>query len=108
MKWQVKFTQAAEKDLFQLDGSQRILVQKAIRKVSQNPLPDYQGGYGKPLSNKAKSKLAGYLKIKLKAAGIRIVYKLVEINGVMVIVVIGARADNEVYDIAQKRIARGE
>ena len=108
MKWQGKFTQAAEKDLFQLDGSQRILVQKAIRKVSQNPLPDYQGGYGKPLSNKANSKLAGYLKIKLKAAGIRIVYKLVEINGVMVIVVIGARADNEVYDIAQKRIARGE
>ena len=33
-------------------------------------------------------------------------YKLVEINGIMVIVVIGARADNEVYDIAQKRIAK--
>lgn len=104
MNWQIRFTQAAEKDLLQLDGSQRVLVQKAIRKVSQNPLPDYQGGYGKPLAN---SKLAGCLKIKLKAAGIRVVYKLVEIDGVMVIIVIGARADNEVYDIAQKRIARG-
>ena len=107
MNWQIRFTQAAEKDLLQLDGSQRVLVQKAIRKVSQNPLPDYQGGYGKPLANKANSKLAGCLKIKLKAAGIRVVYKLVEIDGVMVIIVIGSRADNEVYDIAQKRIARG-
>lgn len=104
MIWKVRYTQEAEKDLLHLDGSQRILVQKAIRKVSQNPLPDYQGGYGKPLANKTNSKLAGCLKIKLKAAGIRIVYKLVEIDGVMVIVVIGARADNEVYDIAQKRI----
>lgn len=45
----------------------------------------------------------GCLKIKLKAAGIRIVYKLVEIDGVMVI---GVRADNEVYDIAQKGIIK--
>ena len=59
------------------------------------------------MAKKANSKLAGCLKIKLKAAGIRVVYKLVEIDGVMVIIVIGARADNEVYDIAQKRIARG-
>ena len=107
MNWQIRFTKAAEKDLLQLDGSQRILVQKAIRKVSQNPLPDYQGDYGKPLANKANSKLAGYLKIKIKAAGIRVVYKLIEINGVMVIIVIGARADNEVYDIAQRRISGG-
>lgn len=34
MNWQIRFTKAAEKDLLQLDGSQRVLVQKAIRKVS--------------------------------------------------------------------------
>lgn len=104
MIWQIRYTQAAEKDFLQLDGSQKILVQKALRKVSKNHLADYQGGYGKPLANKANTKLAGCLKVKLKAAGIRIVYKLVEIDGAMVIIVIGARADNEVYDIAQKRL----
>ncbi len=104
MIWQIRYTQEAANDLLQLDGSQRILVQKAIKKVSMNPLPDYKGGYGKPLSNKANSKLAGCLKIKLKAAGIRVVYRLLEVDGKMIIIVIGARADNEVYDLAQKRL----
>lgn len=108
MIWWVQYTQEAENDLMQLDGSQKILVQKAIKKVSQNPLPDYQGGYGKPLGNKSGSKLAGCLKIKLKAAGIRLVYKLVEVDGVMTIIVIGARADNEVYNLAQIRLKKTE
>ena len=108
MIWRVQYTQEAENDLMQLDGSQKILVQKAIKKVSQNLLPDYKGGCGKPLGNKAGSKLAGCLKIKLKADGIRVVYKLVEVDGVMTIIVIGARADNEVYNLAQIRLKKTE
>lgn len=103
MNWKVKYLPEADKDLNKLDGSQRILVTKAIKKVQGNPLPDVNGGYGKPLGNKRENKLAGFLKIKLKRAGIRIVYKLIENNGEMLIVVIGIREDNEVYDIALKR-----
>ena len=50
--------------------------------------------------------MAGFLKIKLKDAGIRIVYKLIKTETDMLIVVIGARADNEVYDIAGQRVSK--
>ena len=103
MKWKLSYLPEAAKDLKNLDGSQRILVVKAINKVLENPLPDYEGGYGKPLGNRSGSDLSGFLKIKLKNAGIRVVYKLIRTEIEMLVVVVGARADSEVYDIAQHR-----
>lgn len=104
MSWNVKFLPEAKKDLISLDGSQQKLVLKAIKKVQTNPLPQWAGGYGKPLENKNGNDLSGFLKIKLKSAGIRIVYKTAEINEEMLVIVIGVREDNEVYEIAEKRI----
>ena len=51
MSWKVEYLPEAEKDLKGLDGSQRNLVLKAIKKVQQNPLPVDEQGYGKPLGN---------------------------------------------------------
>lgn len=76
MSWKVEYLPEAEKDLKGLDGSQRNLVLKAIKKVQQNPLPVDEQGYGKPLGNHNSTNLAGLLKIKLRSAGLRIVYQL--------------------------------
>ena len=108
MNWKVAYLPEAEKDLKDLDGSQRLLVLKAIKKVSTNPLPKDEGGYGKPLGNHANTKLAGLLKVKLKAAGIRVVYKMIRTETEMLVVVIGARADDEVYETAQKRASKNK
>lgn len=104
MTWAVKFLPEAQKDLQKLDGSQRILVAKALAKVSQNPLPDYEGGYGKPLGNKDGNNLTGFLKIKLRNAGLRIVYQIVRTEEEMYVIVIGARSDEVVYNAASRRI----
>ena len=96
----------AKRDLSKLDGSQLKQVRKAIDKVCQNPLPANEGGYGKPLGNKGGRNLTGLLKIKLKQSGIRIVYRLVRQDDKMVIVVVGMRADEEVYDEAWERVQR--
>ena len=104
MSWEVEYLPEANQDLKNLDGSQRLLVLKAIKKVQQNPISIYGGGYGKPLGNKNGSDLSGFLKVKLKSAGLRVVYKVVRQDDKMLIIVIGARADEEVYGIAQKRI----
>ena len=101
--WEVEFTAEAEKDRSTLDRSQRLQVDKAIYKVSQNPLPQSEGGYGKPLGNKQSTNLTGLLKIKLLKLGIRVVYKIVRTDDIMKIIVVAARADDEVYDIASKR-----
>ena len=68
MSWIVEYIRAAEEDLRALDKSQQIRVLKAIRKVSINPLPAEEGGYGKLLGNKQTANLSGYLKIKPKRA----------------------------------------
>ncbi len=95
----------AVKDVKKLDGSKRQIVAKAMQKVLSNPLPQSKGGYGKPLGNKACLNLTGYLKVKLRGSGIRIVYRLVEIEGKMAVVVVGSREDDEVYKLAAKRTA---
>jgi mRNA interferase RelE/StbE len=78
-------------------------VDKAIRKISQNPLPQSEGGYGKPLGHKHGKNLTGLCKIKLKRLGIRVVYKVIRDGETMKIIVIAARADDEVYEAAVKR-----
>lgn len=108
MNWKILYTKDAEKDLGKLDNSQRIQVLKAIKKVSQNPLPKNEGGYGTPLRNLSSSKLSGFMKVKLKKLGIRVVYKIIYDNEVMYIVIISTRADDEVYVQANKRIDSDE
>ena len=106
MSWELKYLPEAAAELRALDGSQRIQVVKAITKVKQNPLPINEGGYGKPLGSHTDNNLTGLLKIKLKALGIRVVYKLIRTDEIMCIIVIGVRADEEVYEIAGKRNAK--
>ena len=93
MNYQVKFTPKAEKDRAAFNKYQREQINNAIRKVSQNPLPQNEGGYGKPLGNKQGRNLTGYCKIVLKNLGIRVVYELVRTETTMEIIVIAARAD---------------
>ena len=106
MNWTLQFLPEAEKDFKNLAGNQQIMVAKAIKKVQENPLPVSEGGYGKPLGNKGGNNLTGLLKIKLKNAGIRVVYKLIRTETEMLVVVIGARADEEVYDTAKHRVQK--
>lgn len=106
MSWTLQYLPEAEKDLRQLGADQQLLVQKAIRKVRANPLPANEGGYGKPLGRRGNLNLTGLLKIKLKNAGIRVVYKLIRNETEMLVVVVGARADDEVYEMAQRRLGK--
>ena len=106
MIWNVKYLPEAEKDIRSLARNQQMTVRKAIEKVKTNPLPQSEGGYGKPLGNKRGANLTNFLKIKLRGEGIRVVYKLIRVEGKMLVVVVGIREDEEVYDIAQQRKTR--
>jgi mRNA interferase RelE/StbE len=106
MSWTLEYLPEVEKDLKNLDGSQRILVRKALKKVLQNPLPESEGGYGKPLGSKGGTNLTNLLKIKLRNAGIRIVYKVERTKMGMLVIVIGVREDDEVYQDAQNRVIK--
>ena len=57
MNWKLEYLPEAEDDFKALDGSQRNLVLKAIKKVQQNPLPADENGYGKLLAIKTEKTL---------------------------------------------------
>lgn len=103
MGWEVTYLPEAAGDLKSLDWSVRMRVIKVIERVKTNPLPQSEGGYGKPLGNKLTYDLTGLMKVKLLSEGIRVVYKLVCSDDEMKIVVIGARSDEEVYRLAKNR-----
>lgn len=111
MSWKYILSPDAIRDYEALDGSQKKQVIKALRKTIRNPLPRTEGGLGEPLGNKGGRDLTTLLKIKLLRLGLRIVYKLEKTtdengNEIMMVVVIAARADEEVYDLAWERISR--
>ena len=103
MMWGIEFLEEAEKDMKKLDHSAQVQVLKGIRKVSQNPLSVEEGGYGKPLGNNIGINLTNLMKIKFRDIGIRVVYKIERIEGIMKIIVISARTDEQVYKEAAKR-----
>ena len=106
--WDVKYLPEALDDLDELDGSQRKLVLNSIEIVRKNPLSEEECGYGNLLGKKGNTDLTGFLKIKLRASGLRLVYKVIKQEDRMLIVVIGAREDEEVYSIAEKRIKKND
>ena len=103
MTWSIEFLEEAEKDMKKLDHSAQVQVLKGIRKVSQNPLPTEEGGYGKPLGTKSGTNLTNLMKIKFRDLGIRVVYKVERVDGIMKIIVVSARSDEQVYKEAAKR-----
>ena len=103
MTWSVEFLEEAKKDMKKLERSASIQVLKGIQKVSRNPLPVQEGGYGKPLGNKNGANLTNLLKIKFRDLGIRVVYKVERVEDVMKIIVVSARTDEQVYREAARR-----
>ena len=106
MNWIVVYLPEVKKDISKLSNSQHLSVFKELEKVKTNPLPQSEGGYGKPLGNRNGIDLAGFLKIKLRGEGIRIVYKLIRRESQVLVVVIGMREDDDAYTIAARRRIR--
>ena len=102
--WKVSYFDDALEDLKKMDNSQRKQVLKAIDKVKTNPLPQNEGGYGKPLGNKRGINLTNLYKIKLKKSGIRVVYQIIRVEDTMEIIIVSMREDEKVYEDAQKRL----
>ncbi|MDO4291974.1 MAG: type II toxin-antitoxin system RelE/ParE family toxin [Eubacteriales bacterium] len=103
MSWTIEFIREAQHDLKKLDPYNQKIILKAIDKTAKRPLPP-PDGIGKPLGNHANSKLNGFLKIKLKALGYRVVYRLITEGSVMRIIVISIRDDEAVYKEAERRV----
>lgn len=99
--YKVEIGTQVKKDIKKLKLSrlQIVKLEQKIYEIARNPLPKIEGGYGEPL----KGSLKGLMKFRFDK-DYRVVYQLVEIDGVMRVIIIGLRSDSEVYKKAQFRM----
>lgn len=71
-------------------------LKKKIAKLLDNP---------KIPKNRLKGDLAGFYKIKLKKAGIRLIYQVKDGELIILLLAVGKRADSEIYETAVARIS---
>ena len=106
MTWGIRYLDEVDDDLAKLDGSQRLRVRKAIDRTLKNPLPRSEGGYGIELGHKGGINLTNCMEIKLRGEGLRVIYKLIQTATEMLVIIVGVREDEKVYDKADERITR--
>ena len=100
-QWIYKFSKLSQKDMQKIDRQIELRVYNVLDRVILNPLPKSEGGYGNPLHKP----LQNCFKIKLKADGVRVTYKIDREHKEIHIIVIGPRNDNEAYDETERRLA---
>ena len=97
MDFKIKFHPDAKKDYDNLDNSVKIKVVKLLKKLSTQPK------LGKPLGNTNLSDLTGLFKLYVENKKYRIVYKIVDKELLILIIGIGKRDNNDIYNIVNKR-----
>lgn len=96
----VQLLPEAVEDLKELDGSARKVVAAGIEKLRTDPHLR-----GAPLGSNVTGNLTGLRKLVVGNRTYRIVYQVRADNTVVVVWVIGRRADSEVYEVAKARVA---
>lgn len=100
MAWKTEFTEFAENDFSQLDGSLQKLVDKQLDKLEQNPEA------GKTLGKKMGLDLTGYRALYFLKKGYRIVYKLLPQQQIIEIWGIGKRDKEDVYHMLAQHLSK--
>jgi mRNA interferase RelE/StbE len=103
-KFEIRFEPGAYREYQKLDGSIVAIIDKKLAELELRA-----DVIGKLLISKQNSKLAGCHEIKLRDAGIRIIYKItdqtVAILRIVYVLTIEKRANEYVFKLAEKRLA---
>ncbi|MEK9804038.1 MAG: type II toxin-antitoxin system RelE/ParE family toxin [Curvibacter sp.] len=93
--YEVEFIEAALKEWHKLDGSIRALFRKQLAKRMRAPhVP----------SARLHGDLQNTYKIKLRDAGYRLVYEVIDRQLVILVIAVGRRDHDEAYLLASKRL----
>ena len=98
-KARVTLSDEPREDFQDLDGAARLIVAKGLKKLETDP-----GQRGQPLGNQKTSELTTFRKLVVGNRDYRIIYRVEADGSVVVVWVIGKRADGEAYELAMSRI----
>jgi len=95
----VVLTAEAREDLRDLDGSARKIVLRAMKKLENDP-----DKRGQPLGVRSGNNLTTFRKLVVGDRRYRIIYRIEHDGTIVVVWVIGARVDDECYQLAVARL----
>lgn len=95
----VQLSEEAREDFRDLDGAAQLVVAKGLKKLETDPHLR-----GQPLGSRAGGDLTTFRKLVVGNRDYRIIYRIESDGTVVVVWVIGKRADNEAYELAMSRI----
>jgi mRNA interferase RelE/StbE len=95
----VQLSEEAREDFQDLDGASQRIVAKALKKLQTDPHLR-----GQPLGSRPGGDLTTFRKLVVGNRDFRIIYRIDPDGTVVVVWVIGKRADNEAYELAMSRI----
>jgi len=100
MTYKLKFKKDALKEWKKLDHVIQNQFKKKLTKILENPIIP-------------SAKLCGFglhdcYKIKLKNAGYRLVYEVMQNELVIIVIGVGKRANNKVYKTAQRKLIKSQ
>lgn len=102
-RFDVRLHKAAEKEYAKLDHAVALIVDKALEELEERA-----DEVGKRLGKKRDINLTGCKEIKLRDAGIRIVFTItneyVHVLQVVIVIAIEERADDYVFRLAEDRL----
>jgi mRNA interferase RelE/StbE len=96
MTFEIEFDERAFREWQRLDKTIREQFKKKLKKLQENPYVE---------SSRLHGDLAGCFKIKLRASGFRLIYKVLDGQLVILVIAIGKREDSKAYETATQRIS---
>ena len=94
MIYKIQFTPISQKEWNKIDATIKSQFKKKFEKIIHNPRVE-------------KNKLSGYkniYKIKLRSSGFRLAYEVKDEQIVILVLIVGKRENNKVYDLLKDRI----
>ncbi len=95
MTFSIEFDERAFKEWNKLEKTVREQFKKKLKKLQLNPYVE---------SARLHGDLTGCFKIKLRASGFRLIYKVIDDEIVIWVVAVGKRESDKAYETAQKRL----
>lgn len=95
MTFNIEFDERALKEWQRVDKTVREQLKKKLKKLQDNPHVS---------SSRLRGDLANCFKIKLRASGYRLIYTVLDKEGVILVIAVGKRENIKVYQTASGRI----
>jgi len=93
MTYKLKFLPTALREWKKLDSTIRLQFKKKLEEVLENP---------RVQANRLR-KFDNHYKIKLRTSGYRLVYEVIDDEVVVLVIAIGKREGNKIYEVAKLR-----